>query len=139
MGFIESVATKMLAKRVSSPEGQQGFLSSICEMINSPQIGGLQGLVEKFKSAGLSNVADAWVAKGPNPAVSKEQLRNVFSADQLRAFGEKLGIDSDDAASNLSEMLPNVVDSLTPDGKLPEGELDCNAAIALLKQRLFGH
>ena len=138
MGILESVAGAILSKTGSSPEQQHGLLSSICELIYNPQTGGLQGLVEKFKSAGLRHIADGWVSNGPNPPVSSEQLQKVFSSDQLRGFAQKLGIDPDVATKHLSDMLPHVVDNLTPDGKVPAGDFDCSSAVALLKQKLFG-
>jgi uncharacterized protein YidB (DUF937 family) len=138
MGIMESVAGAILSRTGSSPEQQHGFLSSICDLINNPQTGGLQGLVEKFKSAGLGHIADGWVSKGPNPPVNSDQLQQVFSSDQLRGFAQKLGIDPDVATKHLSDMLPEVVDKLTPDGKLPAGGFDCSSALALLKQKFFG-
>lgn len=138
MGILESVAGAILSKTGSSPDQQHGFLSSICDLINRPQTGGLQGLVEKFKSAGLGNVADGWVSQGPNPPVTTDQLQKVFSSDQLRGFAQKLGVDPDVATKHLADMLPQVVDKLTPDGKLPAGGIDTSSAVALLKQKLFG-
>jgi uncharacterized protein YidB (DUF937 family) len=138
MGILESVAGAIFSKTGASPDQQHGFLSSICELINHPQTGGLQGLVEKFKSAGLGHIADGWVSQGPNPPVTSDQLQKVFSSDQLRGFAQKLGIDPDVATKHLADMLPHVVDNLTPDGKLPAGGIDTSSAVALLKQKLFG-
>src|SRR5690349_21294187 len=117
MGLLESVEGAIRSRTGSSPDQQHGFLSSICELITNPQTGGLQGLVEKFKAAGLGQIADGWVAKGPNPPVTPDQLQKVFPPDQLRGFAQKLGIESDMATKHLSDTLPQVVDNLTPDGK----------------------
>jgi uncharacterized protein YidB (DUF937 family) len=138
MGLLESIEGAIRSKSGNSPDQQPGFLSSICDLITNSQTGGLQGLVEKFKSAGLGQIADGWVGKGPNPPVSSNQLQQVFSPDQLKGFSQKLGIDPDVATKHLSEMLPEVVDKLTPDGKVPAGGLDCSAVLAQLKQKFFG-
>ena len=138
MGIFESVASAILTKSGASPDQQQGFLTSICELINNPQTGGLQGLVDKFKAAGLGHIADGWVAKGPNPPVTPEQVQQVIPSDQLRGFAKKLGLDPDDATKHLADMLPHVVDHLTPDGSIPPGGVDTSSAVALLKKRLFG-
>jgi uncharacterized protein YidB (DUF937 family) len=138
MGVLESVASTVFKKDGASPDKQQGFLSSILAMIGSPDVGGLQGLVNKFKTAGLGQIADGWVAKGPNPPVTPDQLQKVFSSDQVRAFAEKVRIDPDDATKHLADTLPQVVDNLTPDGKVPAGGFDPAAALNLLKQKLFG-
>jgi uncharacterized protein YidB (DUF937 family) len=136
MGLLETVAS-VFKKEGSSPEEQKGFLSGICELLNHPETGGLQGLVEKFKSAGLGNIADGWVSKGPNPPVTSDQLQKVFSSDQLRGFAQKLGINPDDATKHLADTLPQVVDNLTPDGKVPKGGFDCEAAVSMLKTKFF--
>jgi uncharacterized protein YidB (DUF937 family) len=138
MGILETVAKEILSKTGQSPDQQQGFLSGIWELINNPDIGGLQGLIAKFKAAGLGHIADGWVSQGPNPPVTAEQLQKLFSADQLRGFAQKLGINPEDATKHLADMLPHVVDNLTPDGKLPVDGLDTSTALALLKQKLFG-
>lgn len=139
MGIFESVASAVLSKVGSSPEQQEGILSNICQWINRPEIGGLQGLVQKFNAAGLGHIADGWVSNGPNPPVSADQLQQVFSSDQLRAFAQKLGIDPDVATKHLAEILPHVVDHLTPDGKVPEGGIDTASAVAMLKEKFLGN
>jgi uncharacterized protein YidB (DUF937 family) len=138
MGIFESAASSILTKAGVSPEQQQGVLSSVCELINNPQMGGLQGLVEKFKAAGLGHIADGWVAKGPNPPVTPDQVQQVIPSDQLKGFAQKLGINPDDASQHLAEILPQVVDHLTPNGSIPPGGVDTSSAIALLKKQLFG-
>jgi uncharacterized protein YidB (DUF937 family) len=138
MGLLESIEGAIRSKSGRPPEQQPGFLGSICDLITNSQTGGLQGLVEKFKTAGLGQIADGWVAKGPNPPVTSDQLHKVFSPDQLKGFAQKLGIDADMATKHLSDMLPEVVDKLTPDGKLPAGGIDCSSALAQLKQKFFG-
>lgn len=138
MGVFESVASAILQRTGASPDQQHGFLTAIAELINNPQTGGLQGLVDKFKAAGLGHIADGWVAQGPNPPVTPEQLQQVIPSDQLRGFAQKLGLDPDDANQHLADMLPHVVDHLTPNGTIPPGGVDTASAVAMLKQKLFG-
>jgi uncharacterized protein YidB (DUF937 family) len=138
MSLFESVASAIFTKAGVSPEQQQGVLTSVCELINNPQTGGLQGLVDKFKAAGLGHIADGWVAQGPNPPVTPEQVQQVIPPDQLRGFAQKLGINPDDASQHLADMLPHVVDQLTPNGSIPPGGVDTSSAVAILKKQLFG-
>jgi uncharacterized protein YidB (DUF937 family) len=114
------------------------LLSSVIGLINRPEVGGVSGLVDKFKSAGLGHLADSWVAQGPNPPVSSADLQKVFSSDQLRAFAQKLGVNPDEAAQHLAQLLPGVVDHLTPNGTVPQGGIDTNAVLAALKAKIFG-
>jgi uncharacterized protein YidB (DUF937 family) len=137
MGLLSDVAGSVLSK-LGGSQDQHNLLSSVLGLINHPQVGGLQGLVEKFKTAGLGHIADGWVSQGPNPPVSSAQLQQVFSADQLRAFAQKLGIDPDQATQHLAAVLPGVVDHLTPNGTVPQGGFDASAVLTSLKAKLFG-
>jgi uncharacterized protein YidB (DUF937 family) len=140
MGLLAEMAGGVLSKLSGSqdPNNPNNLCSTILGLINHPEVGGLQGLVEKFKSAGLGHIAEGWVSQGPNPPVTADQLKQVFSSDQLRGFAQKLGIDPDEAANHLAQLLPSVVDHLTPDGTVPQGQLDASIALAALKAKLFG-
>lgn len=81
--------------------------------------GGLQGLVDKFKNAGLGDVIASWIGTGQNQAISGEQLGNVLGRDVLSGLANKLGVSSGDIASQLSGILPGLVDKLTPSGQIP--------------------
>ncbi len=139
MGLLANMANAIVTKAMGSSGSteQTNFLSGILSFINHPEIGGVGGLVDKFKQAGLGNMASAWVGNGPNPPVTPDQLKQVFSSDQLKAFAQKLGINPDEATSHLADLLPHVVDHLTPDGKIPASGIDMSTALESLKQKLF--
>jgi uncharacterized protein YidB (DUF937 family) len=142
MGFLSDEAGALLA-RFGGPQDQHNLLTSVIGLINRPEVGGVPGLVDKFKSAGLGHLADSWVAQGPNPPVSPSELQKVFSSDQIRAFAQKLGVDPDVATQHLAQLLPGIIDHLTPNGTIPsgtapQGGIDTNAVVAALKAKLFG-
>lgn len=85
--------------------------------------GGIGGLVGKAQEAGLGEVVQSWIGKGENLNISPEQIQAVLGSGAVAQFAEKLGIDPADAAGKLSQLLPQVIDQLTPDGKAPEGGL----------------
>jgi uncharacterized protein YidB (DUF937 family) len=85
--------------------------------------GGLQNLINKFGSKGLGDVIGSWVGTGKNLPVSPEQLQSVLGNDTVKNIASKLGMDSGALTSQLSNLLPDVVDKLTPNGKVPEGDL----------------
>jgi len=84
------------------------------------QGGGLGGLVDRFRQAGLGHVADSWVSTGPNQPVSPQQLRRVFGDEQVETMAQQSGMPADSFLSQLSEHLPRVVDGVTPEGRVPE-------------------
>lgn len=85
--------------------------------------GGLQNLIGQFDSKGLGDVVGSWVGTGKNLPVSGDQLQNVLGKDTIGNLASKLGIDSGALTSQLTKLLPNVVDKLTPEGKVPEGDI----------------
>jgi uncharacterized protein YidB (DUF937 family) len=85
--------------------------------------GGLQNLIGQFDSKGLGDVVGSWVSTGRNLPISPDQLQGVLSNDAVKNIASKLGIDTKSVTSQLSNLLPQVVDKLTPDGKVPEGDI----------------
>lgn len=78
--------------------------------------GGLEGLSQKFNGAGLGNIFQSWISKGPNLPVSGDQILKVFGEQDLGRLGQNLGLGAADAAGGLAQILPGLVDKLTPDG-----------------------
>jgi uncharacterized protein YidB (DUF937 family) len=98
-------------------------LMSVVMNLVGGQKGGLNGLISQFTSKGLGDVIGSWVSTGKNLPVSPDQLKNALGDDTVKNIASKLGMDSNAVTSQLSNLLPDVVDKLTPDGKVPEGDL----------------
>lgn len=89
--------------------------------------GGLGALVEAFQRNGLSEVVNSWVGTGQNLPVSADQLQQVLGSGTLGRLASEAGVPQDSIASVLSGVLPHVVDRLTPDGQIPQGDLASGA------------
>jgi uncharacterized protein YidB (DUF937 family) len=85
--------------------------------------GGLAGLVEQFSRAGMGDIAKSWVGTGQNLPISPDQLGQVFGRDTLSQMSNQLGMSHGDLLGQLSQMLPQVVDRLTPQGQIPQGDI----------------
>ena len=81
--------------------------------------GGLDGLVDQFQRAGLGEVIGSWIGTGRNLPVSAEQIGQVLGSDTVAQIAQRLGVDPAQAAGQLSHILPEVIDRLTPNGQLP--------------------
>lgn len=110
--------------------GNAALLQAVIAMLgNSGQAGGggvgggLGGLLEQFQRGGLGDVANSWVSTGQNMPVSPDQLGSVLGGDQIAGMASQLGMGQDDLLGQLSQMLPQVVDQLTPNGQLPQGDM----------------
>ena len=86
--------------------------------------GGLGDLMKQLQEGGQSDAANSWVGKGPNQPISPDDLGRALGADQLNALSAQSGLSREELLQGLSQQLPEVIDHLTPDGRLPtESEL----------------
>ncbi len=83
--------------------------------------GGLGALVEQFSRAGMGDAARSWVSTGQNQPVSADQISQVFGGDTIAQLARQLGLAPNEVAGQMSQMLPEVVDRLTPGGQIPQG------------------
>ena len=89
--------------------------------------GGLQKIMGGLKANGLSSQAESWVGTGPNQAVDGSQMQKAVGKEQIQAVAKELGISESQAADVVAKALPEVVDKVSPEGKLPP-EQDLDAA-----------
>ena len=87
------------------------------------QSGGLAGLVQLFTSKGMGDIISSWTGTGDNLPISSGQITEVLGSDTIKNLASKLGMDSNSLTGQLSNLLPQVIDKLTPDGKVPEGDI----------------
>ncbi|MCK1744378.1 DUF937 domain-containing protein [Bradyrhizobium sp. 139] len=86
--------------------------------------GGLGDLLNQLQQGGQSETANTWVGKGENKPIAPGDLANALGADQIESLSAQSGLSRDELLSGLSQYLPQVIDHLTPDGRLPtENEL----------------
>jgi len=81
--------------------------------------GGLGDLLKQFRNAGKGDVADSWVQSGPNKDIAPTDLGAVLTPEQIDFLMEKTGMSREQLLAGLSQQLPEVVDKLTPQGRLP--------------------
>jgi uncharacterized protein YidB (DUF937 family) len=87
------------------------------------QQGGLGGVLGKFREAGMGAQADSWVGTGQNMNISPNQLEQVFGSGALSDIASKLGMSQDQAGSAMSQVLPELINQLTPQGQVtPDSE-----------------
>jgi uncharacterized protein YidB (DUF937 family) len=81
--------------------------------------GGLGDLLKQFQDSGHGETADSWVGPGPNKQISPNDLGRALGADQINALSSQTGLSRDELLEGLSQHLPDVVNQLTPHGRLP--------------------
>jgi uncharacterized protein YidB (DUF937 family) len=118
--------------------GQQNpLLQMALGLLQQP--GGLQGLLDKLQQSGLGAQAASWVGTGANLPVEGRQLQQALGDDWMATLAAQLGTSSGQASQSVATMLPELVDRLTPEGKV--GDLQSLAPRnleSLLGGKLFG-
>jgi uncharacterized protein YidB (DUF937 family) len=88
------------------------------------QNGGLEGVLNKFRRGGLAQQADSWVSTGQNMNISADQLQQVFGSSTISDLASRLGVSEDQAGSAMAQVMPEVINGLTPEGHVPENSND---------------
>lgn len=135
MGLLDDVM-KAATGAAAAPDTSQSSLASAALSMLSSQPGGLSGLVQQFTSGGLGHIVSSWIGTGQNLPISPEQLQSVLGSNQLQAIASQAGLSPENASTGLASLLPQLVDKLTPDGQLPQGDL-MSQGLELLKGKLF--
>lgn len=141
MGLLDGLIGNVLGSGPSSNQGQDPLGSVLGRFGggNQPrsgnlllqlalsmlrQNGGLEGILGKFRESGLSHQADSWVSTGQNMSISADQLQNVFGPSTISELASRLGVSEQQAGSEMAQVLPEVIDRLTPEGQLRENSDD---------------
>jgi uncharacterized protein YidB (DUF937 family) len=82
-------------------------------------LGGLGGLLGKLQQGGLGDVANSWVGSGQNQPVSPGPLGSALGPNIIKTLAQQSGISEEELTKQLAQVLPGVVDKLTPNGRLP--------------------
>jgi len=82
--------------------------------------GGIQGVVAQLEQQGLGGTVRSWVGSGANQPITADQIHQAFGSDAVKQLAAKVGLSPDVLAAKLSQVLPQAIDKLTPDGAVPK-------------------
>jgi uncharacterized protein YidB (DUF937 family) len=132
MGLLDTVMGALAGGQggqgsdASGGGGQAALIAAVLGMLTnsangaSAGGGGLGDLLARFEQAGLGDAAQSWVGTGANQAVSADQISSALGSDTIAQLAQQIGLPAGDTAGHLSELLPQVIDRLTPNGAVPE-------------------
>jgi uncharacterized protein YidB (DUF937 family) len=121
MGLLDQIVKGLAGKFLGGGAGTQNPLLDIAlNLLSNPQTGGLGGLVETFKNKGLGDIMSSWISTGQNLPISNDQIQQILGSDMIQQFAKKLGASNADVSGGLANLLPDLIDKLTPKGQLPE-------------------
>jgi uncharacterized protein YidB (DUF937 family) len=118
MGILDSIVGQVFGGK-----NQNALVTAVLSSLGNQQTGGLAGLVEQLNSKGLGDIVNSWVSTGKNLPITPEQLKDGLGTQVLGNIASQAGISQDQVASQLSTLLPKIVDKLTPDGKVSQADI----------------
>jgi uncharacterized protein YidB (DUF937 family) len=81
--------------------------------------GGLQNVVAQFEKNGLGDTMKSWISHGQNLPITADQIHQALGSDMVKGLAAKMGLPADKIAEMLAQHLPQAIDKVTPDGKVP--------------------
>jgi uncharacterized protein YidB (DUF937 family) len=110
------------------------LISQVISLIQSHP-GGVAGLLQSFQQGGLGHVFQSWIGTGQNLPVSADQLHSTLGSEWIAKIAQATGLPQGQVEQHLSTILPQIVDHLTPNGQLPQG--DIGGQLTSIAQRLL--
>ncbi|HYD60776.1 MAG TPA: YidB family protein [Noviherbaspirillum sp.] len=130
MGILDKAIEMLGGNHLPMMDTRTKLMQAALSLLaNNGQAGGLNGLVEQFDRAGLGNVIHSWIGSGENVPITGEQIQQVLDQGQIHRIAEDTGLSEPEAANQLGDMLPDLVDKLTPAGHVPPGGLGNMSAL----------
>jgi uncharacterized protein YidB (DUF937 family) len=120
-----------LLRGMEQNPGGNNILGTLMQVVNN-QPGGLAGIVESLQQGGMGEAVNSWIGAGRNQAVSADQIQGALGGGILQDLAGRLGVSPETASGHIAELLPGLIDHLTPNGQSPEGGL-ANAGANLLQ------
>lgn len=118
--MLEQLLKGALQGMAGNTGGSNPLLQIAASMLsNGGQFGGLQGLIQQFEQAGLGGHVKSWIGTGQNMPISPDQLTQVLGSGQIQQMAQQAGMDPQAVSNGLSQMLPQLIDKLTPQGEAP--------------------
>jgi uncharacterized protein YidB (DUF937 family) len=124
MGLMDQLG-QAVGGAMSGQAAQTPLLQAVTSLLGQNSSGeGLAGLVQAFQKNGLGDIVNSWVSTGKNLPVTPAQITQGLGSDFLNQLASKAGISPDAAGAQLSRLLPDMIDKVTPNGKIEAGGVD---------------
>ncbi len=115
MGILDTIGQVLGGGQKQSP-----LIDAVMGMVGNQQTGGLGGLVQQFANKGLGDIVNSWVNTGKNLPITAQQIQQGLGKDALAQLAAKAHLPTEEIAGQLSRLLPQIVDKLTPEKALDE-------------------
>jgi uncharacterized protein YidB (DUF937 family) len=123
-GGLGDLLGGMMGRTSGRPTGRAGGAALLAVLLPLAmqwvqRNGGVGAVLERFRQKGYGGHADSWVSTEPNQMIDADAVHNVVGGDELSRFGQQLGASEEDVAAGFAQILPEMVDQLSPEGNIP--------------------
>jgi uncharacterized protein YidB (DUF937 family) len=131
MGMLDGILGNLMGGAMGAGAQQNSLMQIALQILQ--QNGGVAGVLDKFRQGGYADQASSWLSTGQNLPISGAALQEVLGSGTIGQIAQQLGLSHGEAAGSLAQMLPQVIDKLTPSGTIPDNHNDMvEQALALL-------
>ena len=124
MGLMDQLG-QAVGGAMGGQSAQNPLLQALTSLLGqNSSVGGLAGIVQSFQKNGLGDIVNSWVSTGKNLPITPEQVKQGLGSDFLSQLAGKACVSPDAASTQLSRLLPSVIDKVTPNGKIESGGID---------------
>jgi len=130
MGLLDTLTGMLGASTTTSNEPAVVLARKAFEVLQSE--GGVQGLLQRFNDHGFANEVASWISTGTNLPISAADIQRVLGSSRVQEIARSAGVPTDIASGHLADVIPQIIDKLTPGGKVPDNSL-LNGALDALR------
>jgi len=124
MGLLDSILGSALGGQGQAGQGEAALMQLALQLLSGGGGGrggaGLGELIQQFQQAGLGTQMNSWIGTGQNMPISADQLMEVFGRGRMEQMAARSGMGVDEVSNGLSDLLPQLIDRVTPGGQVPD-------------------
>lgn len=137
MGLLDDLLGSALGQNPqATPDRNTGMAQAMLELLIDPRVGGIDGLARQFQQNGLGELVQSWIGTGRNEPISPDQVTQALGPERLGRVSDRSGIAGSMLPMLLAQVLPVLIDRLTPDGNVPTQDQLATNGLDVLKRML---
>jgi uncharacterized protein YidB (DUF937 family) len=118
VSLLDTIAGLVDRHPETTDEQHSSLIRTAMEMFGNHE--GISQLMGNAQSQGVGHIVESWLGMGSNQAIAPGQVQGIVGQDRLNEFAQRAGVPHGIASTALAQILPTLVDRLTPNGRLPQ-------------------
>ena len=121
MSLFTEIVQRLAGSDSDSAQRQtQTLAESLLDMLQDENTGGIEGIRSRAQRQGLGDIVSSWIGTGRNRSITSDQVADILGRERVETLSQRAGISASQGANVLSQFLPELLDKLTPEGRVPD-------------------